>query len=398
KGEDWAFGGGGDDLIDGGDDNDVLMGEAGNDILLGGLGDDILAGDSPDVPLAFQGDDWLDGGAGKDTLFGDAGDDVLIGGKGLDTIYGGAGRDTYIFNKGDGVDKIYDADDGPDKSIMVFGEGFDKNSITLRCGSLLLDMGNGDAIHIENWDQANPLATQTFASFQFADGSSLSWNELLQRGFDLDGTDGDDTIVGTGLEDRIDGRAGNDLIFGLDGNDTITGGLGTDAMNGGLGDDTYVFRTGDSATEDGTEAGAAETLLDDGGSDTIRFAAGIDAQNLVLIDNLDGSLVIDYSAVGQPLDRLLIDHGLSGAVENYKVGAGTTARTFGSTQFIGEFGSGIYSGTDAAGLRHLTGGKTADSLYSTGPSTGSGQAGATVSGGRGNDTLTVYGASNILRY
>ena len=28
----------------------------------------------------------------------------------------------------------------------------------------------------------NPLATQSFASFQFADGSSLSWEEFLARG------------------------------------------------------------------------------------------------------------------------------------------------------------------------------------------------------------------------
>ncbi|TNC96539.1 MAG: outer membrane adhesin-like protein, partial [Rhodocyclaceae bacterium] len=98
-----------------------------------------------------------------------------------DTIYGGKGRDTYIFNKGDGVDTIYDDDSGPDKSIMVLGEGIDKNSIKLRKGSLLLDLGDGDAIHIANFDYENPLATQSFASFQFADGSSLTWNELLAR-------------------------------------------------------------------------------------------------------------------------------------------------------------------------------------------------------------------------
>lgn len=138
---------------------------------------------------------------------------------------------------------------------------------------------------------------------------------------------------------------------------------------------------GIGATEDGTETGAAEMLLDDGGSDTIRFAADIDEQNLYLINNLDGSLVIDYSAPGQPLDRLLIDHGLSGLIEKYKVGAGATARTLSDTQFIGEFGNGFYSGTDAANHLHLTGGKTADSIYATGD--------AIVSGGRGNDDLQL---------
>jgi hypothetical protein len=178
-----------------------------------------------------------------DEIQGNEGDDIIIGGAGIDTIWGGNGRDTYIFNFGDGIDRIYDDSTGAEASILVFGAGFDKDSVKLKKGSLLLDLGNGDAIHIENWDQANPLANQTFASFQFADGSSLTWSELLAKGFDLDGTDGDDQIVGTGVDDRIDGKAGNDLIYGLDGNDTITGGTGTDALYGDLGDDAVRATT-----------------------------------------------------------------------------------------------------------------------------------------------------------
>ncbi len=40
-----------------------------------------------------------------------------------------------------------------------------------------------------------PLGTLSFASFQFTDGSSLTWEELLQRGFDLDGTAKDDLNI-----------------------------------------------------------------------------------------------------------------------------------------------------------------------------------------------------------
>ncbi|TNC97038.1 MAG: Ig family protein, partial [Rhodocyclaceae bacterium] len=312
-----------------------------------------------------------------------------------DTIYGGKGRDTYIFNKGDGIDKIYDDDDGAEKSILVFGEGFNKDSITLRCGSLLLDLGNGDAIHIETFDADHPLATQSFASFQFADGSNLTWSDLLALGFDLDGTEGNDIIYGTGVDDRIDGKGGNDLIWAQDGNDVITGGTGTDGMNGELGDDVYVFSAGDGATLttqiNGQSIVQVETLVDEGGNDTVRFSVGIDAQNLVVQDNLDGSLLIDYAAPGQPLDRLLIDHGLAGAVEHYTVGAGDTARTLSTTQLIGEFGNGLYSGTDAANHLHLSGGRTADSLDVGG-------GGNIVSGGRGNDDLQVYGTNNTILY
>lgn len=381
EGNDYVWAGAGNDVVFGERGDDRLNGNEGNDILLGGAGADTLWGNI--------GSDYLDGEAGVDVIQGGEGDDIISGGTEDDTLYGDAGRDTYVFNRGDGHDTVIDT--RADNNIFQFGAGFNPGDVTLRLGSLMLDLGNGDEVHIVDFNQNDVFNSSSIDMFQFADGTSLTINELLARGFDLDGTAADDSIVGTNTTDRISGLAGNDLIWGLDGNDTITGGLGTDVMNGGLGDDTYVLSAGDGAMLDGTQTGQVESLRDDGGTDTIRFAAGIDVQNLVLTDNLDGNLLIDYAAPGQPLDRLLIDHGLSGLIEKYEVGAGDTARTLSDTQFIGEFGSGVYSGTDAANHQHLTGGKTDDSLFA-----GTGE--ATVSGGRGNDTLTVFGTNNAILY
>jgi len=75
---------------------------------------------------------------------------------------------------------------------LVFGEGVDKSAIKLRTGSLLLDLGNGDAIHIDNFDQANPLGTQSFQSFQFADGTSLGWEGRWRRHGDPTATTSND--------------------------------------------------------------------------------------------------------------------------------------------------------------------------------------------------------------
>ncbi len=384
EGEDYVWAGWGNDVVFGEGGNDRLNGNEGNDILLGGLGIDYLYGDGEGAAQETPGNDYLDGGDEDDHLWGLAGDDILIGGKGVDTIYGGAGRDTYFFNMGDGVDSIYDGDSGPEKSVLVFGEGFDKDTIKLRTGSLLLDMGNGDAIHIESWDQANPLANQSFESFQFADGTNLSWEGLLARGFDIDGTEGDDEIVGTGVDDRIDGKAGNDLIWGLDGNDVLTGGAGTDGLNGGLGDDTYLFPARDGAAFDGTPTGMSETLVDDGGNDTVRFAADVDPANLVVIANPDGALAIQYHAAGQAIDRLLIVGGLDGRIENWKVGAGETARTLDYAQLVGEFGSGVFRGTDTQGRSIVAGGKTDDLIVVADDH-------ALVGAGQGRDTLLLTG-------
>lgn len=53
---------------------------------------------------------------------------------------------------------------------------------------------------------------------------------------------------------------------------------------------------------------------------------------------------------------------------------------FGITQFIGDYGNGLYRGTDAANHLHLTAGQGDDSFYAEGGN-------AVVSGGRGNDLI-----------
>jgi Ca2+-binding RTX toxin-like protein len=220
----------GDDYLDGGAGNDFMVGQGGNDTLIGGTGDDHMEGDSEGTPSYYQGNDYLDGGDGNDTMLGSGGNDtliggagadqmeggdgadILIGGKGDDILTGGAGKDTYIFNKGDGIDTIIDDSTGPEASILVFGEGINQQDIKLRKGSLLIDIGGGDAVHIDRFNPDDPLNNPAFESFQFADGQSLGWNDLLARGFDLDGTEGDDIITGTGVADRINGFGGDDVL------------------------------------------------------------------------------------------------------------------------------------------------------------------------------------------
>ena len=45
---------------------------------------------------------------GNDKLYGNKGNDQLIGGPGNDSLRGGYGNDTYIFNRGEGQDQIYE--------------------------------------------------------------------------------------------------------------------------------------------------------------------------------------------------------------------------------------------------------------------------------------------------
>jgi len=289
-GSDILFGdGGGDavagnsglDVIAGGEGNDLLLGYGNDDAVYGGVGNDTLYGDDrPTESTSGSGSDYLDGGAGDDELHGSDGGDILIGGAGNDMLIGGAGKDIYIINRGEGSDTIVDTK--ADNNIFRFGVGVSKDDINLRLGSLLLDLGGGDQIHIGGFDPNDALNSVSIDSFEFADGSVLSAADLLARGFDLDGTAGDDAIAGTSVTDRIHGLGGNDLLAGFAGDDSLDGAQGNDELQGGEGDDTLVG--GEGADRLFGQAGndvliggdANDILVADGGSDTMEGGDGDD--------------------------------------------------------------------------------------------------------------------------
>jgi Ca2+-binding RTX toxin-like protein len=198
-------------------------------------GDDVLVGD-PELP-GF--------------LYGYGGDDTLIGGAGDDYLDGGEGTDTYVFNAGSGADTI--ADPGP--NVIVFGEDVPSWSVNFGLGSLLLRYGEGDSIRFTAFDADDPQATRVFERLEFADGSTLSYEDFLQIGLGLSGSEEDNVIAGTGIRDVIFGYGGNDTLYGGGGNDDLYGGEGDDTLWGGPGDndslagdegaDTYVFAPGD---------------------------------------------------------------------------------------------------------------------------------------------------------
>lgn len=53
----------------------------------------------------------------------------------------------------------------------------------------------------------------------------------------INGTQGNDTIYGTGKADTISAGAGDDIVYSQGGDDTVRGNSGYDRLYGGLGDD-----------------------------------------------------------------------------------------------------------------------------------------------------------------
>ncbi len=283
---------------------DIQAQQTGADLIIrvGGSGDSIrLVGFNPDSNRIVEILEFADGSSssildvltsvpmptnGDDSLtFGDQ-NDTIAGGTGNDVLNGGAGSDTYVFNLGDGVDTIIDTTAGGDTNIIVFGAGVDPASLSLGLGSLLIHYGNqGDAIHIENFDPNDVYGAHAIETFKFAGGTVLSYAELINLGFDIGGTNADDTLIGTNVTDRI------------------TGGLGNDSLSGGAGDDTYSYALGD-------------------GSDTIQDSAGNDTLALTGVALAD----LNTSASGGDLVLELSD-GNTVTIQNWFLGPGNHIET-----------------------------------------------------------------------
>jgi Ca2+-binding RTX toxin-like protein len=308
----------GNDVLIGGAGRDLLIGQGGNDVLYGGTEDDVLFGDDR-VDMSLVGDDYLDGGDGNDTLYAGAGDDILVGGAGDDTLHGGTGRDIYVFNRGDGIDLI---DDSGRDSILRLGPGVTSDDIALGLGSLLIDLGGGDQVHFADFDPLDARGSAPVAAIEFSDGSALSANELLDRGFDIEGSGDADHLQGTSVDDRMRGFSGADQMASFGGNDTLDGGDGDDFLDAGDGDDMLIGGAGNDTLVGGAgddvyqfAAGSGHDRVSDAlGSNEIVFGEGIAATS-ISASLVNGQLVVASSSD----DAITVD----GTVDRYRFSDGT---------------------------------------------------------------------------
>ena len=163
---------------------------------------DRLTGDDGDNRLhGRDGDDTLEGGAGNDHLEGNAGQDMLVGGAGDDYLVGGAGADRLDGGAG------YDSADygGSDAGVTV-------NLTTSR------GQQGGDA-----------------------------WGDTLTGIENVRGSDHGDLLIGNGRRNELQGREGDDTLISGAGDDQLHGGAGADRLDGGDGHDDWVRYWGSDA-------------------------------------------------------------------------------------------------------------------------------------------------------
>lgn len=203
-------------------DSLLLAGLAGNDVLsasglpvstslvlLGGPGNDNLAGDPTE--------DALVDGPGNDVSAAGAGDDALPNNEGGDNLDAGAGDDLFVSNA------ICDGDS------LNGGDGRDNANWANFNQSVTIDMGARAAGLVGPQGQAQCPSAELLTELVAIE--------------DVEGSGGDDTLVGDSSDNQLLGRTGHDSYFAEEGNDSILANSGDQdlTIDCGLGFDTALI-------------------------------------------------------------------------------------------------------------------------------------------------------------
>jgi Ca2+-binding RTX toxin-like protein len=314
----------------------------------------------------------LQGTPGNDTLVGYAGADTLDGGAGNDTLDGGNGSDTYKFGKASGNDTIsesYDSSVNTDRVLL--DAGIAPADVTVRrdgTGSdlLLTIAGASNQLRIASYFYQDGVSPYALEQIAFADGTV--WNLATVKAKALQGTPGNDTLVGYA------------------GADTLDGGAGADRLIGGLGNDTYVVdNTGDVVAENLNE-----------GMDTIQSSISI-AALAANVENLTLTGAAALNSIGNSLNNVITGNAAANTLEG-GLGSDTLSGGAGADRFVFNSALGNTNLDTVLDFSKVQGdsialGRTAFSKL-TGLSNLSGNFRLSTQAAVGNDDYLVYNTGN----
>ena len=196
---------------------------------------------------------------------------LFNGGGGNDTISGGTKNDAFVFGDGFGNDTISDPDGSADEIAF-------QGSLTSELARLQFVPGSRTDLLISFADRTDTLtvvgffsstgATQ-FETLSFADGNTLTADEIRYQVLLSQATAGAETITGFIVGGEINGLGGDDELRGARGEDLLVGGTGNDLLIGYDGDDTYRFERGDGQDI------IRDSVIQTASYDTLEFGSGI---------------------------------------------------------------------------------------------------------------------------
>ena len=188
-----------------------------------------------------------------DGLTGDGRANRLTGGKGDDTLAGGAGADDYVFNAGDGSDRVL-TDNNGETNRLIFTEGGSAGHFNffVQGDDLVVTVhsddepGGGADNHNEGRGEeggGDTVESEVVLESLLLDSSSAGGSVLKLFAFYY-GEPESPTLAGSvslgrsGASNTLTGRDGErDVLLGQERGDTLIGGTGNDFLYGGAGDD-----------------------------------------------------------------------------------------------------------------------------------------------------------------
>ncbi|MDX5359553.1 MAG: hypothetical protein LPK12_17660 [Rhodobacterales bacterium] len=214
-------------------------------------------------------------------------------------------------------------------------------------------------------------------------GGLTPYRLTLASTLPVDGTLGNDSLLGTDGPDSLYGLFGDDTLDAGKGPDLLVGSAGHDVLFGGWGSDTLYGGPGDDLLEGG---GGEDTLYGEWGNDTLSGGNGADR-----LFGGDGDDLIEIGLTGAYLWSYPRDYAYGGSGNDTLIGAG------GRGWLDGGAGDDLIDGRGGEVLR-LIGGEGDDTLYAADvPGATLGDAGRdllyggagkdALNGGTGNDTL-----------
>ncbi|MCI3203846.1 MULTISPECIES: calcium-binding protein [Pandoraea] len=229
------------------------------------------------------------GTLGNDSLVGTSAAEYFDGRGGDDTVIGGGGADTFFFDAGYGALHITAGDYSNVVSVLQFGTGVDKSSVSVRAttnGDIVVRTGvSGDVVTLANGEMIGAGVQQV----KFSDGTTWTGDEL--RAMAIAPTTGADTIVSYVAGHYFDGLGGGDY-------------------ESGSGNDTFIYNPGYGALEISDYASSGVTNV-------LQFGAGIVPESITVnVDDKNGVRISDGIAGDViTIDNMAMSPGVYGVQE-----------------------------------------------------------------------------------
>ena len=266
----------------------------------GSIGQNIVGTNTADTLTGGTANDLIEGGMGNDTLIGGAGDDILRDGTGQDQLTGGAGADVFALVADNAADTITDFQAGVDTlDLSGYYMLYDARQMTVQTRSWGAEVTYRNEVIYVHSAGGGPLTASHFST-----EGTLSLDRP-PNGFQfipevVNGTNGNDVLVGD---------EGTDTLNGLDGDDIMSWSEGADIFNGGAGTDCVSYAGASLGAVVNLESGHADGAAVGDQFDDIENLVGSDHKDVLIGDAganvIEGGLDKDRLEGGDGDDHLL---------------------------------------------------------------------------------------------